>query len=337
MARRRAASPRESGWHWCVLLLLALIVMLPRQSLAAERPLVRLAVSLTPLSAPVIVALEKGYFERQGIDARPIKIIGGHRTIAAMFAGEADIATSSEAVVMFNSFKRDDFAIFATFVSNEDDVQLLARRDSAIVTPRDLKGRRIGTIRGSAAHFFLSQILVLQGLTPSDVSIAYFQPEELADALASHAVDAVSVWQPFGLIAQRKMGDAIVAIPHERAYIETFNLIARRDFIAGNSKAIEAMLRGLILANEFIASHPQESQELVSKFINQEFSLVRSLWPTFTFEVTLKQWLLATLDSEARWAMAEHLVEGNSLPDYLDFVSYAALERIQPRAVTIYR
>ena len=333
---RRIRSSRMGKRLGATVVLTVLALLLSDPAVSAERPSVRLAVSLTPLSAPVIVAIENGYFDQEGIDVYPTKMIGGHRTMAALLHDDADIATASEAVVMFNSFKHDNFAILCSFVSSENDVRLLARRDSGIASPRDLKGHRIGTIKSSSAHYFLSQILLLNGLTATDVSVAFMQPEELPNALSSGAVDAVAVWEPFGLVASEKMGAALVAVPHGHAYIETFNLIALRTFSESHPGATDSLLRGLVAATDFISRHPDEAQGIVARFIEQDRSIVQAVWPAFDFDVTLKQWLLATLDSEGRWAMEEQLVEGRRLPNYLNFVTPAPLERMSPKAVTIY-
>ena len=122
------------------------------QAYAAD---VRMAISSTPLSAPFIIAIENGYFTQQGVKPIPTLYQGGHRTISAVFAGDADIATSSEAVVMFNAFKRNDFRVLATFVSSDNDNKILAPVDRNIKSIGDLRGRKIGTIPVSYTHLTL--------------------------------------------------------------------------------------------------------------------------------------------------------------------------------------
>ena len=56
-----------------------------------------IAMSVTPLSAPFIIAQAKGYFVEQGLLNVTIhEVIGGYRALRAILQGEADIATASD-------------------------------------------------------------------------------------------------------------------------------------------------------------------------------------------------------------------------------------------------
>ena len=118
---------------------------------AAEEKAVTVAMSLTPLSAPFIVADDRGYFAKNGLNVTIKDFVGGHRSIKAVFDGKADIATSSEVVVMFNSFKRSDFTIVCTFVTSDNDVKIITRKDTGIRVVQDLVGHRVGTVTGASA------------------------------------------------------------------------------------------------------------------------------------------------------------------------------------------
>ena len=304
------------------------------QAYAAD---VRMAISSTPLSAPFIIAIENGYFTQQGVKPIPTLYQGGHRTISAVFAGDADIATSSEAVVMFNAFKRNDFRVLATFVSSDNDNKILAPVDRNIKSIGDLRGRKIGTIRNAAAHFFLSQTLQLAGVPDSAVTIIGIDPEKADIALESHEVDAVAVWEPYGYLLSAKYGAQILALPHGRAYMETFNALATADYISQNSDSADAVLRGLIQAINFINTHPERAQSIVASFLKQDLASVKAVWLGLRFKVGLDQWLITTLETEATWAKKEKLVDPGTSPNFLDFLALRPLDRVNSAAITIYR
>ena len=100
--------------------LFLLASVLPRSAAAAPAEPLRLSLSLTPLSLPFFVANSQGYFAAEGLQLKITEVTGGHRTMQQLEEGSADLATSSEAVVMFNSFQHDDFAIIASFVTSEE-------------------------------------------------------------------------------------------------------------------------------------------------------------------------------------------------------------------------
>lgn len=178
-------------------LAIAILAMCALASAAARAgSSVTLAMSLTPLSAPVIIAAEKGYFAAHGIDVGIKDYVGGMRTAKAMFEGKADMATSSEVVVMFNSFKRSDFSVICTFVTSDNDVKIVTRKDTGIRNVADLAGMTVGTVTGASAQFFLDETLFLAGVDGAEVDVIHVNPEDSSTTLASGKVDAVVIWEP---------------------------------------------------------------------------------------------------------------------------------------------
>lgn len=304
---------------------------------AREEKTVTVAMSLTPLSAPIIVAKSKGYFTKNGLDVTIKEFIGGFRAIKAVFEGKADIATSSEAVVMFNSFERTDFAVICTFVSSDNDVKILTRKNTGIRTVREMVGHRVGTVTGASAQFFLDETLMLNGIDDSQIEMVHVNPEDSPSSLANGDVDVVVVWEPLAYLTEKKLGREAVVVPHERAYTETFNAVVLREYADKNPEVLERFVRALIEAIEFIRVNPDESQRIVSERINNDFEFVKAVWKDFEFGVSLHQWLINTLEAQARWAISHHLVTADRIPNYLDFLHLKALDRVRSDSITVFR
>ena len=96
------------------------IMLLGQTSLAAE---LSIAVARTPLSLPIFVAAQQGFFSDQGIHVHLQEVSGGHRALAAVLAGQVDIGTASDSVLMFNSLKRSDFVTLGYFVSSPSEAR----------------------------------------------------------------------------------------------------------------------------------------------------------------------------------------------------------------------
>ncbi|TSK09078.1 MAG: hypothetical protein FPO08_07200 [Geobacter sp.] len=61
---------------------------------------------------------------------------------------------------------------------------------------RDLKGRRVATGVGSAAHFALLSALESEGLSERDIELVPMEVSEMAQALDNESIDAFSSWEP---------------------------------------------------------------------------------------------------------------------------------------------
>src|SRR5512141_2265915 len=57
---------------------------------------IRLAVAVQPLSAPIYVAYEEGFFRRHGLNVRLLPVATGREALDAVLAGDADYATAAE-------------------------------------------------------------------------------------------------------------------------------------------------------------------------------------------------------------------------------------------------
>lgn len=313
--------------------MLAFCAFISLPVLAAE-PL-SIAVSRSPLSLPLYVAEHEGYFTAEGVQVRFEEVIGGHRAMQALLDGKTDLATSSETVVMFNSFKRNDFAIIASFVSSTDDVKLVTRPGSGISKVSDLAGKRVATILGAASHYYLDTLLLLSGVDPARVHIVGMQPEAMAQALQKGEVDAVTAWEPHPFQILGNVANAnIVVTP--RFYTLTFNLIASRKIINEKHDAdLVKLLRAVERAQRFIAAEPNKAQSIMRARLGLEQPFIDWIWTGYNYRLALEQSMLSTLESEARWARTQGHVKAENSPNYIEFIYSTALRKTLPNSVSI--
>lgn len=165
-----------------IVLLLALFVL----SLSCNKPKkfsgpkekVTIGVASSVLSAPIMVAQEKGFFSDEGLDVSYKSYAFGKKALEAMFAGEMDIATGAETPVVFNSFVWDDVVVFASFAHSYDDSKAIGRKERGISKPEELKGKKIGVAAGTSSHFFAHIYLNEHGIDPSAVRMVDFSAPE---------------------------------------------------------------------------------------------------------------------------------------------------------------
>ncbi|WP_172597722.1 ABC transporter substrate-binding protein [Sulfuriflexus mobilis] len=295
----------------------------------------RIAVSKTPLSAPLYIAEAKGFFRKHGVNVEMIELVGGHRSMQAVLTGKADMGTSSDYPVMINSFTRDDFAVLASFVSSENDVKLMANRKNAIHVARDLKGKTIGIVKGGSSHYFLDRYLLFNGMQLKDVTTIHINPEEMPAALQAGKVDALSVWEPYGYLAHKRLGSDLNILLEISPYRETFNLITGKNYTKNHPEAASRVLRALKDSVEFMAKEPAQAQEIVVKRLGLDSEFIDWVWKDYQFLLTLDQALIVTLENEARWAVENNIVSASGLPNYLDYILPGPLKGVDASAVTL--
>ena len=87
-------------------------------------------------------------------------------------------------------------AILATR-QDQSGLAVLVRPDSPVQSFAALRGKRIGTGRGSVGHQLVLAALEDTRLTKSDVSLSFLLPAEAKAALTSGSLDAWSTWEPY--------------------------------------------------------------------------------------------------------------------------------------------
>jgi ABC-type nitrate/sulfonate/bicarbonate transport system substrate-binding protein len=336
----RAAARSRFGFHF------------PRRLLTRESPVwgialafaaatctaqdLAIAVSRSSMSLPVFVADSQKFFADEGVAVTTRECIGGHRCIKLMLDGEVPLATAAEMPVMLNSFARSDFAIVATFVTSKRDVKLIARKSTGITTASDLSGKRIGTVKGTSAHYFLDTFLLFNAVDPRRVELVPLAPEQIADALGEGRIDAAAIWEPFANRSMRALSGDAVVIPSARIYTETFNLLASHKFVAERETDLVKVLRALVRAQRFIRERPRQAQAILKERLQEDQGFVDATWNDFDYRMSLSQPLVSTLEGQARWAVREGYVgRDRPIPNFLHFVAPEPLRKVEPSAVTL--
>jgi len=314
-------------------LVIAFLQFLGPTSAWSSEPL-RISVAQTPLSLPFFVAESMGYFKDEGVSVEIMNVMGGHRAMKDVLEDRSDLATSSESVVMFNSFKSNDFVVLATFVTSTDDVKIVSRKGSGVDDYEQLAGKKIGTILGSSSHYYLDSLLMMNGIDPKLVRKIPLQPEGMHEALKKGEVDAVSIWEPHPYKILQSDPN-VQRLPQSALYRLTFNLIAHKTIISSRRDDLIKLLKALEKAEKFIEREPGKSKMVLRDRLQLDQGFIDWVWPSYRYGLSLDQSLLITMEAEARWAIQEGYVDSVKSPNYLNFISSGPLRSVSPSSVTI--
>jgi NitT/TauT family transport system substrate-binding protein len=214
---------------------------------------------------------------------------------------------------------------------------IIARKDRGIATPSDFLGKRVGFTPGSTSDYFLSSFLLYHGIEEKHVRRVAMNPGDIAEALDTGMVDAVSAWNPILRQLQKKFGSRGVIFFGESIYTEAFCVAATQEYVKKNPEVVKNVVRALIKAETFVKRHPEESRRLVAESTKTDKAIIDDTWDVFTFEVLLDQGLLVNFENQTRWVIKNRLAIRTDLPNYLDYIYDNALRSVKPEAVRIVR
>lgn len=314
--------------------LIATSVLLGLSAMPAAAAGLTIAVSRTPLSLPLYVAESQGYFAAEGVQVTLKEVIGGNRAMQQLRDGAVDLATASETVAVFHSFTRKDFAVVASFVTSNEDVELIVGKGLGNARPDQLAGKRIGTVVGSASDYYADSWLVFHGVDPRSTQPVSLQPETMAAALANGVVDAVAIWNPFSFEILKTVPGAR-QLPNPGTYRLSFNLISGRKLLGPRDDELARVLRALLRAEQLIQAEPVKAQAILRERLALDQDFIGWIWPKYQYRVMLDQPLIVAFESVARWARNEGHVAADRSPNYLEFIYAQPMRMARPDRLRI--
>jgi ABC-type nitrate/sulfonate/bicarbonate transport system substrate-binding protein len=291
----------------------------------------RIAVSSTPLSAPFFVAEQQGLFKKFGLNIELQLLNGGVKCFEQMIAGDAEFATASETVVMFNSFFRDDFTVLASFVESDNDLKLLSLTPEKYPNIANLQGARVGMITGSASEFFIDNTLILHSKNLAFIDRVYLEASELVPALLAGNVDIISAWEPLGYQVSQLASGPIQVLSTKGLYSLSFNLITKKNLAQKDPEVNVRILLALTEAIDLINAAPEQYQQDVSQLLKVPQSQLSYSWRDYVFRLSLGNSLVSNLQTQAQWALENRLVPADVTVDFRQVIDTQAFEEMSAR------
>ncbi len=295
-----------------------------------------LAAEMSLLPATVWVAEKQGFFHEEGLEVNIREFSSGRNALETMLVDDSvDMVTVSQSPVVYNSSHHEEFVIIASMAQSVDEVKVLARRDSQILTPFDLIGKKVGVTLRSTGQYFLEGFLDHYGLSTKDVDLVDVDAETMKVELLDGWLDAITTWEPHIYNTVKALGEEnVVLMTRPTLFRKDFYFVARSDYAKRNKETLKKFLRAVIRAEEFIRKHPEQSQLMVANRLGIDREIVVGIWDRFSFDVSLRQTSLRILQSMMGWAI-EHRFRVGDITNYLDFIDWRPLQEVDSVRVTV--
>ena len=201
------------------------------------------------------VARDYGLFEKAGISPTFVKFDASPPMIEAFRNGSLDLACVGSVAFLIGLSQGLDWTMIGINPEGAYGQGLVARRDnSAIKTPTDLRGKRVGVFEGATAQYGLLMMLRQHGIAAEQVTIVHMTPQQQVEALANRQIDAAMIWEPW---MHRMIQSADARIVETEGNLGIYTNVdaytVRRSWLAANRDTVLRFLRALAAANDLIA------------------------------------------------------------------------------------
>lgn len=325
-----------------VLLLVAVSALLLGGCERQETPQVA-AVALEPVTLcrgtnmqlPLMVAEKQGFFSAQGLSVTVREFTLGRESLEAMLRGECDFSTAAEPPVVEYAAQRNDLRILGSLQSTDNMVRILGRADRGIGVPHDLKGKRIATVQGTNAHYFLDVFLQKNGVTLKDVGVVFMKADELQGALSSGEVDAISMTHNVITQAQHALQENGVLLEAPGLCRNYVMLLTTAGLLEKRPETAVRFLKAVAQAGEFILHHPQETLAIAQIGQKGTVAETEARLHSYQYNLTLDHALLMGLEDAARWTSQQTGDGAGQSPNFLALIAAEPLQAVKPEGVNL--
>lgn len=214
--------------------------------------------------AGMYAAIEKGWYEREGIDLT--MVFEGLDIIPNVIKGKADIGMHSAHDLINYVEKGNALKAFATkYQFNPNSI--VVGKNSGINSIKDLKGKTLGIF--SPQEYDMYQIMLeYNGLSMSDVKfkdIKTFRESEIINLLKSGTVDAIIAWEFNWTITFSLLGYDVRVFPGYNNGFDYYGIVffAPDDYIQKNSDLLKRFLKVTFDGWREVYKHPEYYARLI--------------------------------------------------------------------------
>jgi NitT/TauT family transport system substrate-binding protein len=263
-------------WLVVLVFLFLVTVLFPNHPMAQEE--VKIGYLTIVMGLPTYVALEKGFFQEQGLKVVNTPFEAGTLLSDAMVTGRIDVSAANSILPHWLAEQNlpGTFKVFLVYGSTgpEDNVFILTvAKDAPFKEIKDLKGKKVATFPGVQSVALAKAVLRPYFDPDKDVIMTEVSPGNIVQALAAGQIDAYFAPEPLGMIAVAKgVGRYLVKHPCRSLNLTaghpggafTFNskFLKEKPLVAKKVKI--AIYKGV----DFINTNEQEARKFLVKYAN---------------------------------------------------------------------
>jgi NitT/TauT family transport system substrate-binding protein len=242
---------------------------------------IRLMYQTTTFGAPIIVALEKGWYEQAlnkvGYTLKTSTATFGPPIVEALAAGQVDIGELGVAPHVVAVAR--GLPIKAVVTTNIAGESIMVSRDSPIKSVKQLAGKKVAIPgKGTMQDFIVRRALAANGMSPGDVMWVEMSPADMSTSLLRNQIDAAVLWEPWTarLVLQgaRVLQSGQDVWPNHDNQLISVTGAAIRDHEPAVRAFVEQTVRGL----QYIMDNPDESITITARHLGLDRDIVAKAW-----------------------------------------------------------
>jgi NitT/TauT family transport system substrate-binding protein len=226
---------------------------------------------------PFWVALDKGFFEKEGVNVEVAGIFkAGPELMSAFAAGALDMGYVGVAPATTAVANKTAKVVVLAQVNTEGSA-LVVKKNGKIQTVSELAGKSAAVPGHSTVQDFLFQKALLKfKMQPDQVKMMVLKPPEMIGALRTDQIDAFIAWEPYPAKAVTSEVGRVIASSRDIWKDHPCCVLAADErFFGSHPEKAKSVVRGHMKAIEFIRQHQEEAVKIGIKYTGMDEASIR--------------------------------------------------------------
>jgi NitT/TauT family transport system substrate-binding protein len=209
----------------------------------------------------LLIAQEKGFFQKHGVTVEPIFYETYSRAVPDLAGRQIDGGLFALGDMLVLSRIAE---VKAILVYDSGGSSFIAAQKS-LSSIADMKGKRVGVKIGSFGEMVLDEILHKNGMALRDVNLVDTDPELVPDHLSSNDIDAGYVYAPYEKSAE-ELGHHVIYSGDDKTIIVPDIIIFHQSVVKERPADVRAFTAAWFEARDYRFSHPDECNQIISHY-----------------------------------------------------------------------
>ncbi|GIN60040.1 putative binding protein YtlA [Robertmurraya siralis] len=311
----------------CVSLLTAILIIALAACNNEEVQTIRVAeVTHSIFYAPQYVAIEKGFFEEEGLNIELTLTPGGDKVMTALLSDGADIGlVGSETSIYVAAQGASDQVINFAQLTQTDGTFLVSREKVDNFSWDQLKGVTfLGQRKGGMPQMVGEFVLKKHDIDPhADLElIQNIDFANISSAFASGTGDFVQLFEPqASVFEQEGRGYIVASFGEESGHVPYTSYMAKQSYIEENKELVEKFTRAIYKAQKWVEENsPQEVAEVIQPhFADTDLDIIEMVVERYKGQ---DSFAVDPVLDEDEWNNLQNIMdEAGELPERIDYSS----------------
>lgn len=281
--------------------------------------------------AHFVIAVKKGFFEKEGVKAELKPFNDGNFALDALLTGDADISGTSEVGGLSRMARGGKLYVVATGTQSEEFNAIVGK--GSINSPKELEGKTVGMPGfASGANYFMRLAMEKYQIDPARINFKLLQAPESVAALSRGDIDAIAIWEPWPSRIMAAVPGSKVIVRSSKDLFPLTHYIYYSQRMIDDRDLAERSMRAIIGGAEWIDQHFDEATRIVAETYRLKYEDALPLMKLVRHNVTFSvEGFRKNFAGAAAFAKSVDIFK--DVPNYENFLRPEILRAVAPDRV----